>query len=88
MRLASGHVCLVVGKGTINVQTPSREIKLIDEVPYVPSSCISFLLIRSIVSQGNLIILDDKGFVNKLTLVGTRDVRTQSARVQPARARA
>ncbi len=68
MRLGSGHVCSVVGKGTVNVQTPSGEIKSIDEVPYVPSSCISFLLIGSIVSQGHLIILDDKGYVNKLTL--------------------
>ncbi len=68
VRLANGHVHPVVGKGTINVQTPSGERKSIYEVPYVPSSCKRFLLIRSIVNQGHVIILDDKGYVIKLTL--------------------
>jgi hypothetical protein len=72
VRLASGHVHPVVGKGTINVQTPSREIKSICEVPYVPSFCKSLLLVRSIVNQGHLIILDDKGYVIKLTLSHSR----------------
>jgi hypothetical protein len=37
VRLTNGHVHLVVGKGTVNVQTPSGEIKSIYEVPYIPS---------------------------------------------------
>ncbi len=67
VRLAGGHVHPVIGKGTVNVQTPSGEIKSIYEVPYVPHFCKSLFLVGSIVNQGHVIILDDKGYVIKLT---------------------
>ncbi len=42
VRLASGHVHPLIGKGTMNVQTHFEEIKVICEVLYVHGICKIF----------------------------------------------
>ncbi len=64
VRLGNGHVHPLIGKGTMNVQTPFEEIKVICEVLYVHGICKNFFLVGFITDQGHVIFYD-KGCVIK-----------------------
>lgn len=50
------HAHSVLSKGTIDVQTPTRKIKTIRKVLYVPNLKKSLLLVRFIIDQGHVVV--------------------------------